>query len=119
MFKLIWSAILGGNPASWAILGLGATLLLSASFGAGFYAATSLYASKASTAVVVAVKQQEKHDQEHHANAVVVSNKVDAGDAKHQEKVRTIIQVIHDQPDTKDCTLSDETAKSIDDAGRF
>ncbi|MBI1313677.1 hypothetical protein GC176_20485 [bacterium] len=36
MFELIWKAILGGNPMSWAILGLGAVLALGGAFGAGY-----------------------------------------------------------------------------------
>lgn len=37
MFKAIWTAVIGGNPGSWAILALGAVIAFGAASGAGAY----------------------------------------------------------------------------------
>lgn len=37
MFKALWSAVIGGNPMSWVVMGLAFVIYTGAIFGGGFY----------------------------------------------------------------------------------
>lgn len=121
MFKLIWSAVLGGSPATWAILGLGVVIYTGAVFGAGFYASAHMQVAANATAGVVAAKAQEKHDVQVHAVAVKTSATVKAADVIHDTKIVTIVKTIHDLEPSPPlaCALSPDVAKQLNDAGAY
>ena len=90
MFKAIWAAVICGNPASWAILALGAIVALGAASGVGAYVmhkmdkadyvALQLADAKAQIAAVqTAQKLQAQQD--------AVKNKDSVAEAKAQQKL--------------------------------
>lgn len=56
MFKALFAAVTGGNPASWGILGLGAIILLGGTFGTGWYLGSTHEATIQADASVQAVQ---------------------------------------------------------------
>jgi hypothetical protein len=119
MFKLLWSAVLGGNPASWGIAALVAVMVLGSTFGAGFYEATRVQATATASVAVKSAKAQEKHDVAQHAAAVVVSNDTRKADVIHDTKIVTLIQTIHDQAAPAVCDLSPSDADALNKAASY
>lgn len=129
MFKLIWSAVIGGGPAEWAILGLGAMFALGGAFGAGYAVASggaiTRIATVASTAGPAAAKAQEKHDSTEHAAATAKSGEVKQADAAHDAKNLPIYQHIAaasiPTPDNpkKSCDVSVDVIKDLNEAGHY
>lgn len=123
MFGSLWLAIIGGGPAEWAGLALGAFLLLSASFAGGaFYEANHI----ASQGTAIAVKAQHDHDVKQHAVAVVAGKQVEVRHATGDAKAKIIIHTIHDlktvtvgtPADPHACDLTPEALQLLNDAGK-
>lgn len=129
MFKLIWGAVVGGGPAEWAILGLGALLALGGAFGAGYAVASkgaiTSIATVASTAGTVAAKAQEKHDTTEHVAATGKSAEVRTADAGHDAKNLPIYQHIAGistptpSDPQKSCDVSVDVIKDLNEAGHY
>lgn len=60
MFSLIWKAIVGGNPTSWAVLGLSALLALGAAGTTGYVLGTRQSTQIMANTVVKAVPKATK-----------------------------------------------------------
>jgi hypothetical protein len=87
MFKLIWKAIVGGNPTSWLVLGLAATIVVGSAFAAGYYKGDThdakIVAAATAQAVQAATVAQAKADAEQAAKdrAVAVADALKRGAA--------------------------------------
>lgn len=119
MFKLIWSALLGGNPTSWAVLGLSALLALGSSFGAGFYSASHMQAAANAVAAPKIAAAQEKHDVQEHAIAGGVSLVVHTADIKFNNKLEVILPQISDPDAPATCDMNPGDADALNAAGTY
>lgn len=124
MFSAIFSAIVGGGPAEWAALALGAVLLLGGTFAAGaFYEAQHI----AVTAGATAAKAQKAYDTKQAAASGGVSKAVTADHAAGDAVVAPIIKMIHDKGatvyvrvptnDPTACDLTPSTLNQLNEAG--
>lgn len=118
MWNLLWLAIKAGNPGSWIALGCGALALLSVTFTAGVLTSTHSCGAGAASVAAKATIAQKKHDQQQHKDAVAVSNKVETGDQKHDQKVRTIVNTIH-VTDPAACDLPQDQLDLVNKAGHY
>lgn len=119
MFKLLWSALVGGGPSQWAILGLGAFLALGGAFGAGYAVASQGAIKTVATVAAKAAKAQEKHDTEQHNAASTKSASVKAEDKKHDAKVAPIYQDIARATPQNSCEVSVDVLKDLNAAGQY
>lgn len=125
MFKLIWGAVVGGGPAEWAILGLGAVLALGGSFAGGALweankSVTSI-ATVASNAGGIAAKAQKDADVKAHDNAVNANVPIKAANTAHDNRVEVIYHniITKEQVPAKNCDLQPDVIKLLNEAGHF
>lgn len=119
MFKLIWSAILGGNPTSWAILGLGAVLALGGTFGTGWYLGSTheatIMANAATTAADRARSDQAKQDALDFKNAKADADKRHQEDEDRNKHLTDLLAIKNKIPNPTKCAVPQDFMKSLND----
>lgn len=82
MFKAIFSAVVGGNPMSWAVLALGTILALGGAFGGGYYVgstqSTKIMAQTVVSAVPKAAAAQAAKDDKDYQQGLADGQKLGA-----------------------------------------
>lgn len=120
MFKLIWTAITGGDITSWIILGLGAVIYSGAVFGSGYAVATHSALKIEAAAPAKAAKAQEKHDQTMHADATKASDAGKKQDDTQRLAIAEIIAAIKkaEPKPQKACDLPNDVSELLNRAGQ-
>lgn len=129
MFKLIWSAVVGGGPMEWAAIALGVVVALGGAFGAGYAVASNgaikTIATVATTAATTSAKAQETHDIKEHNASSTKSASVKTEDQKHDAKSLPIYEAISKAsvplPDApkNSCEVSVDVIKDLNAAGTY
>lgn len=118
MFKALWTAILGGSPTSWLIMGVAAVAYTAAVFASGYVTATHSALKIEAAAPLKAAKAQEDHDKKGHVAAVAVSDKVAKADDARDAKLHVIVTTIASaEPPQNSCDLPVAVAEQLNRAG--
>lgn len=123
MFKLIWSAVLGGNPTSWAIMGLGAVLLLGGAFGVG-YATGAQSTIKTVVGVTAAApakaasaqKTADDKDRKRGAEAGAAKDTRDAAANTKLSEIERKLDAL--SKSIKDCVVPQASVELLNEAGQ-
>lgn len=120
MFKLLWSALVGGGPGEWAALALGATLCLAGSFAGGALWQASRDVKAAVSAAPAAVAAQHDHDVTQHKAAVTADAGVKTADAARDKKLDAVLAALAAKPapdPQKNCIMPPDVVELLNDAG--
>jgi hypothetical protein len=122
MFSLIWKAIVGGNPASWAILGLGVLLAGGVVFGAGY--ATGAQSTVKTVATVMqaapakAAKEQKKADDKEADRGRAAGKGKDGRDARAKDNLAAVSGALNSIPDLDKCVVPASAIAELNKAGQ-
>lgn len=123
MFKLAWTAIVGGGPWEWAALALGVVLVLGGAFGAGALWQASRDVKAAVSAAPAAVAAQHDHDVKNHNDAVAGDAPIKAADKARDDKLTAILAALAAKPKPlpsadpqKSCAMTPDVVELLNDA---
>lgn len=120
MFKLAWTALVGGGPWEWAALALGVVLVLGGTFGAGALWQASRDVKAAVSAAPAAVAAQHDHDVKKHNDAVAADTTVKTADAERDKKLAAILAALAAKPKPtpqNNCAMTPDVVELLNDAG--
>jgi len=120
MFKLLWSALVGGGPGEWAALALGAAVALGGAFAGGALWQASRDVKAAVSAAPAAVAAQHDHDVAQHQADTDTDTKVKAADADRDAKFDRLLAALAAKPQPtpqNNCVMPPDVVELLNDAG--